>query len=96
MVENNHKINFNSLLCVNCNLCEEVCEPKSISKKFQFNPSGLYNSQKETLISFDTKRCNECGNNFTYKGGELICQRCKTEEDESYALHNVSREGINI
>ena len=89
-------INFDPLVCVNCNLCHEVCEPNSIGLKFNFKPDALFGKEKETLIEFDAKRCNECGNNFTYKGGELICPRCKTEEDESYALHNISREGINF
>jgi len=89
-------IDFDPLVCVKCNLCHEVCEPNSIGLKFNFNPDALYGKEKERLIEFDSKRCNECGNNFTYKGGELICPRCKTEEDESYALHNISRGGLSF
>ncbi len=86
-------INFDPLTCVKCNLCHDVCEPDSIHLQTKLSTEVFAGTQKKTLIKFESKRCNECGNHFTYKGGELICPRCETEENESYALHNISRTG---
>ncbi len=86
-------INFDPLTCVKCNLCHDVCEPDSIHLQTKLSTEVFVGTQKKTLIKFESKRCNECGNHFTYKGGELICPRCETEEDESYALHNISKTG---
>jgi len=86
-------INFDPLTCVKCNLCHDVCEPDSIHLQTKLSTEVFAGTQKKTLIKFESKRCNECGNHFTYKGGELICPRCETEEDESYALHNISKTG---
>jgi len=89
-------IDFDPLVCVKCHLCHDVCETDSIDLMFNFDTEVFDGTKKEVLIEFDTKRCDECGNNFTYKGGELTCPRCKIEEDESYALHNISRGGLNF
>jgi ferredoxin len=80
-------INFDAMLCVKCHLCHDVCEPKSIQLQPGYEIKEFFEPTQRTLATFDIRRCNECGNPFTYKGGVLECPRCKLEEDEAMFLH---------
>ena len=89
-------INFDAMLCVKCHLCHDVCESDAIHLQEGFEIKELFEPTQRTLATFNIKRCNECGGYFTYKGGEKICPRCKTEEDEAIALHDFARNGFSI
>jgi len=81
-------INFDAMLCVKCRLCHDVCEPDAIQLQAGFEIKELFEPTQRTLAVFDIKRCNECGNNFTYTGGEQTCPRCLIEEEEAMFLHS--------
>ena len=81
-------INFDAMLCVKCHLCHDVCEPDSIQLQSGFEVKELFEPSQRVLATFDIKRCNECGNNFTYTGGEQACPRCMVEEEEAMFLHS--------
>jgi len=81
-------INFDSMLCVKCRLCHDVCEPNAIQLQAGFEIKEFFEPTQRTLATFDIKRCNECGNNFTYIGGEQTCPRCMIEEEEAIFLHS--------
>ncbi len=81
-------INFDAMLCVKCHLCHDVCEPNSIQLQSGFEIKEFFEPVQRTLASFTIKRCNECGNNFTYTGGEQACPRCLVEEEEAMFLHD--------
>jgi len=79
-------INFSAISCVKCHLCHDVCEPNSIKLQRGFNTEELFKPEIKKLISFNIKRCSECGNYFTYRGVNE-CPRCQIEEEEAIALH---------
>ncbi len=81
-------INFDAMLCVKCHLCHDACEPESIHLQNGFEIKEFFKPTQRTLATFNIKRCNECGNNFTYAGGEQACPRCLVEEEEAMFLHN--------
>jgi len=81
-------INFDAMLCVKCRLCHDACEPDSIHLQSGFEIKEFFEATQRTLATFNIKRCNECGNNFTYAGGEQSCPRCKVEEEEAMFLHD--------
>ena len=81
-------INFDAMLCVKCHLCHDVCEPNAIELQSGFEIKEFFEPKQRVLAKFNIKRCNECGNNFTYTGGEQACPRCMLEEDEASFLHN--------
>ena len=81
-------INFDAMLCVKCHLCHDACEPNSIHLQAGFEIKEFFEPTQRTLASFTIKRCNECGNNFTYTGGEQTCPRCLVEEEEAMFLHD--------
>ncbi len=81
-------IHFDAMLCVKCRLCHDVCEPDAIQLQAGFEVKEFFEPTQRTLATFNIKRCNECGNNFTYKSGEQACPRCQAEEEEAMFLHN--------
>ncbi|MCF6245603.1 MAG: 4Fe-4S binding protein [Sulfurovum sp.] len=81
-------INFDAMLCVKCRLCHDVCEPDAIQLQTGFEIKEFFEPTQRVLATFDIKRCNECGNNFTYMGGEQTCPRCMIEEEEAMFLHS--------
>ena len=80
-------IHFDAMLCVKCRLCHDVCEPEAIQLQPGFETKEFFEPTQRTLATFNIKRCNECGNNFTYTGGEQACPRCLEEEEEAIFLH---------
>ena len=80
-------INFDAMMCVKCHLCHDVCEPDAIQLQAGFEIKEFFEPTQRTLATFNIKRCNECGNNFTYRGGLVECERCKLEESEAMELH---------
>ena len=85
-------INFDAMLCVKCHLCHDVCEPDAIHLQPGFEIKEFFEPAQRTLATFDIKRCNECGNPFTYKGGEISCLRCSVEEEEAIFLHQNAKQ----
>jgi ferredoxin len=81
-------IHFDAMLCLKCRLCHDVCEPDAIQLQNGFEIKEFFEPKQRTLAKFTIKRCNECGNNFTYEGGEQSCPRCKVEEEEAMFLHS--------
>ena len=81
-------INFDAMLCVKCRLCHDVCEPDAIQLQPGFEVKEFFEPTQRTLAKFDIRRCNECGNNFTYTDGEQTCPRCMIEEEEAMFLHS--------
>ncbi len=84
-------IHFDAMLCVKCHLCHDVCEPNAIQLQPGFETKEFFEPTQRTLATFDVKRCNECGNYFTYQGGEQMCMRCKIEEEEAIELHALAK-----
>ena len=85
---NHTKIEFDMLSCVKCGLCHDVCEPNSIEPSSIFTKEVFEPVTKE-LITFDIRRCDECANLFTYKGGELMCDSCKEIESDAKSLWGI-------
>lgn len=81
-------IHFDAMLCVKCRLCHDVCEPDAIQLQSGFEIKEFFEPTQRTLATFNIKRCNECGNNFTYTDGEQTCPRCRAEEEEAMFLHS--------
>jgi ferredoxin len=82
-------INFNPLACVQCHSCHDVCEPDALTLRKTFSLASFFEPKIETLVRFDIKRCDECGNFFAYRGGEKICERCRIEEEEAKELWGI-------
>jgi len=88
-------IHFDAMLCVKCHLCHDACEPDAIHLQKGFEIKEFFEPTQRTLASFTVKRCDECGNYFTYTGGEVVCPRCRVEEEEAMFLHENAKRMFN-
>ena len=88
-------IYFDAMLCVKCRLCHDACEPDAIHLQKGFEIKEFFEPTQRTLATFNVKRCNECGNYFTYTGGELTCPRCSVEEEEAMFMHENAKKMRN-
>ncbi|WP_281951201.1 4Fe-4S dicluster domain-containing protein [Nitrosophilus kaiyonis] len=84
------KIFFDSLLCVRCHLCHDVCEKNSIKLSQYFDTKEFFEPEEKILAKFNIVKCEDCGMPFSYFGGEKLCQRCKIEEEEAKDLWGIS------
>ena len=82
-------INFNPLSCVQCHSCHDVCEPNALTLRKTFDVAALFEPKIETLVRFNIRRCDECGNFFASRQGEKLCYRCQIEEEEALALWGI-------
>jgi len=85
----NSKIDFDPFLCVKCHLCHDVCEPDALSLGDTFDLKQFFEPEVKRLVSFTIRRCHECDNYFTYRGGDVVCQRCALEEEEAKELWGI-------
>ena len=82
-------IAFDAFNCIKCSSCHDVCEPNSLVHKDTFSLKELFNPKQERLVNFSVKRCNECSMPFVYRGGEVMCMRCRVEEEEANELWGI-------
>jgi len=82
---------FQSAQCVDCGICEDICKVDAIENIFQ--PLSLMSfayNKAEVLIKHDMQVCNLCKCSFSYKGGECLCDRCKTYETDNKGLFKLA------
>ncbi len=82
-------IAFDAFSCIKCTSCHDVCEPNSLTIKPTFNLKELFEPKQEILVKFSVKRCDECGMPFVYRSGEVMCTRCRIEEEEANTLWGI-------
>ena len=85
----NSKIDFDPFLCVKCHLCHDVCEPDSLTLGNTFDLKQFFEPEVKRLATFTIRRCHECDSYFTYRGGEVVCHRCRLEEEEAKELWGI-------
>lgn len=82
----NSKIDFDPLLCIKCHTCHDVCLPNSLTISPSFAIKDIIEQKVYNLIKFNVRRCNECNMIFSSNGDDLLCYRCKAEEEEAREL----------
>lgn len=83
------KIDFDPFMCIKCHICHDVCEPHAITIAPTFSMEDFFEPKMKRLVNFTIRRCHECDSYFSYRGGEVICLRCKAEEDEAKELWGI-------
>lgn len=85
----NSKIDFDPFLCIKCNTCHDVCEPKAITLSSSYRIKEFFEPQIHNLIKFNVRRCNECNMIFSTNSDDKLCYRCKAEEEEARELWGI-------
>jgi Pyruvate/2-oxoacid:ferredoxin oxidoreductase delta subunit len=63
--------------CIKCEICNDICKQKSIINEDSIDIVKWCFNRGEELIEHTIEICTECNTPFSYKGGEMICNRCK-------------------
>ncbi len=81
-------IEFDTLLCLKCRLCHDVCQSDSIHLE-PVSTQSFFQSKVEELIQFSMIRCEDCQAYFTQLKDEKMCRRCTIEEEEAKSLWGI-------
>ena len=87
------KILFQNGKCIGCGICEDICKSDSIKEtQKRVNLVEFAYNKAEVLITHDIRICKLCKCAFSYKEGEVLCQRCKTFELEHKGIFTLACE----
>lgn len=79
------EIFFNPLACVKCSLCHDACETQCLHLA-PLDPGFLGAPHHHLLVRHTVRRCTECGVIFKFTGGDPLCPRCTSLDDEAREL----------
>ncbi|WP_353661619.1 4Fe-4S dicluster domain-containing protein [Hydrogenimonas sp. SS33] len=77
ILQDNTGIIFQLGKCIACGICNDVCQPRSVSDDETFDLVTFAFDRMDLLVKHRLEMCEECKVAFPYKGGEKICDRCK-------------------
>ncbi len=78
--------------CIGCGICIDVCKPEAIKNEDYIDIVKWIFDRGEELIEHTMEICTECNTPFSYKGGELICQRCREFVEEFSDIFKLASE----
>lgn len=77
------KILFQVGKCIGCGICEDICHHKAITtSNEEVNTLDVAWDRAHVLIEHDLQTCLTCKCAFSYKGGDKVCERCASFENE--------------
>lgn len=88
------ELRFDASRCVKCATCHDVCEPDAITVAPLFDTATFLAREAQLLGKLPVKQCGECGQTFKYAGGEVLCERCREQDDEARELHGLPPRGV--
>lgn len=81
--ETKTKILFQLGKCIGCGICEDICKPHAIrSVETPFDWLDIAFDRAHVLVEHDLQVCLTCKCAYSYKGGEKVCERCASFEEE--------------
>jgi ferredoxin len=79
------KIYFQSGKCIDCSICNDICEPKAFVDGYEHDMSMFAFDKAATAIEHNLIVCKRCKMAFASKEGEEICPKCEEfDRDFSY------------
>lgn len=81
---NSDEIIYQMGKCINCDICNHICKVDAVidDKSSEFDLVTFAFDRGESLIKHELRVCKVCRCAFPYTGGELICSRCNTFEND--------------
>lgn len=68
--------------CIGCGICEHICKVDAVEDVALIDLVNIAYDRTETLVHYEMVQCHECRCPYPYRGGEPICDRCKTFKDD--------------
>ncbi len=86
------RILFQNLRCIACGICDDICKPKSFSRKPELDLITMAFDRAVIAIEHHFVICSECKTAFPQKNGETVCVRCVGFVDRSGDLFALARD----
>ncbi len=72
---------FKSGMCIGCGICDDICKSSAIGTETGLDLVAVAFDRAEELVHYEMVMCHECRCPYPYKGGDPLCERCKTFHD---------------
>ena len=77
LLQDNSGIIFQSGKCIACGICDDICRPGSIGTGAEIDIVDFAFDRMQLLVKHKLEICEECKVAFPYRGGEMLCDRCR-------------------
>ncbi len=77
LLRDNSGIIFQSGKCIACGICDDICRPGSIGTGAEIDLVDFAFDRMQLLVKHKLEICEECKVAFPYRGGEMLCDRCR-------------------
>jgi energy-converting hydrogenase A subunit P len=92
ILKDNTGIVFQVGKCIACGICNDLCQPRSISDDTHLDLVNFAFDRMELLVKHRLEVCEECKIAFPYRGGEKICDRCRDYKDHFSDLFTMAKD----
>ncbi|WP_201352211.1 4Fe-4S binding protein [Hydrogenimonas urashimensis] len=92
ILKDNTGILFQMGKCIACGICNDVCQPRSITDDNSFDLVDFAFDRMQILVKHRLEICEECKVAFSYHGGEKVCDRCKEFKENFSDLFTMAKD----
>ena len=92
ILKDNTGIVFQVGKCIACGICNDICQPRSITRSPDLDLVTFAFDRMELLVKHRLEVCIECKVAFPYRGGEKVCDRCKDFRDNFSDLFTLAKD----
>lgn len=86
------KIYFQSGKCVDCYICNDICEVKALEDGFEHDMAMFAFDKAKTAVEHNLIACKSCKLAFASKDGEEICPKCVEYENNFASMFMTAEE----
>jgi len=91
-LQDNTGIVFKVGHCIACGICSDVCQPRAIAESDGFDLVEFAFDRMQLLVRHRLEICEECNVAFPYRGGEMVCDRCRDFRENFSDLFTMARD----
>jgi energy-converting hydrogenase A subunit P len=83
---------FQSSLCIGCEICNNICKTSAVNTNAEFDLVEIAYDRVKELVHYEMVMCHECRTPYPYRGGDPICDRCKSFFEHSPDMFTLAKD----
>ncbi len=88
----NQGIVFTSGQCIGCGICNDICKTDAVVSEENFDLVNIVYDRTEQLVHYEMVQCRECRCPYPYRGGDPVCDRCRTFKDDFGTMFTLAKD----
>ncbi|WP_457598817.1 4Fe-4S binding protein [Hydrogenimonas sp.] len=92
LLQDNTGIVFQMGRCIACGICNDVCRPEALRDAEAFDLVEFAFDRMQLLVKHRLEICEECKVAFPYRGGEMVCDRCRDFKENFSDLFTMAKD----